>query len=104
MDSFKDRQNAFETKYAHDQDTRFRIEARATKLLGLWAAQEIGMDTEAAKIYAGDLVAFNLKEPGLNDVIGKVSADLTEKGRPADAVASMLTRFLHEAEEQIKAA
>ena len=102
MDPLKDRQTAFETKYANDQDTLFRIEARATKLLALWAAQEMGLEGDAAATYAGDLVAFNLKEPGLNDVIARVSADLAAKGRKADTVAQMLSQFLKDAEAQIR--
>ncbi len=104
MTQLKDRESAFENKYAHDQDTLFRIEARACKLLGLWAAQEMGVTGEAANEYAGDLVAHNLKEPGLNDVVTKVSADLTEKGKNAASVDSMLSQFLTDAESQIKAA
>lgn len=104
MSSFDDRKNAFETKYANDQDTLFKIEARACKLLGLWAAQEMGLSGDAATTYAGDLIAFNLKEAGLNDIITKVSADLSAKGKDASTVNTMLVTFLKDAETQIRAA
>lgn len=104
MSSFDDRKNAFETKYANDQELLFKIEARACKLLGLWAAQEMGIDNDAATTYAGDLVAFNLKEPGLGDIIKKVSSDMSAKGKDNSTVESMLERFLKDAETQIRAA
>jgi len=104
MTDLDDRKNAFESKYANDQETLFRIEARAVKLLGLWAAQEMGLSGDDAANYAGDLVAHNLKEPGLGDVTSKVSADLTAKGKPANTVDAMLVNFLRDAETQIRAA
>lgn len=104
MSRFDDRKNAFETKYASDQETLFKIEARACKLLGLWAAQEMGLTGDAASTYAGDLVAFNLKEPGLNDIVKKVSGDLSAKGKDAATTETMLSRFLKDAEDQLRAA
>lgn len=104
MTSLDNRENAFENKYAHDQDTLFRIESRASKLIGLWAAQEMGLTGTDADDYAGTVVSANLKEKGMGDVIAKVSADLTAKGKPANLVAAMMDRFLKEAETQIKSA
>lgn len=104
MADFEDRELAFERKYANDQETLFRIEARACKLLGLWVAQEMGLQGDAAATYAGDLVSHNLKEPGLNDVISKVKADLSAKGKSGDTAEDMLLRFLKDAEGQIRAA
>lgn len=104
MSSLENRENAFENKYAHDQETLFRIESRASRLLGLWAAQEMGLTGEAADTYAGTVVSSNLKEAGTGDVVAKVSADLTAKGKSAAAVAAMMTKFMKEAEGQIKSA
>ncbi len=42
MTTFDDRENAFEAKYAHDEEMNFRATARANKLLGLWAAELLG--------------------------------------------------------------
>jgi hypothetical protein len=104
MTSLDNRETAFENKYAHDQETLFRIESRASKLLGLWAAQEMGMTGEAADTYAGTVVASNLKEAGVGDVVAKVTADLKAKGRGTDLVASMMKKFMADAEKQIQAA
>ena len=102
MSDLQNRESAFENKYAHDAETLFRIESRASKLLGLWAAQEMGLNGEEADIYAGTVVASNLKEPGTNDVIAKVSADLAAKNKPVNMVAAMMESFMADAEGQIK--
>lgn len=104
MTDLDDRKNAFESKYANDQETLFKIEARAVKLLGLWAAHEMGLSGDDATTYAGDLVGHNMKEPGLDDVTSKVSADLAAKGKPTTTVNTMLASFLRDAETQIRAA
>ncbi len=104
MSSLDNRENAFENKYAHDQETLFRIESRASRLLGLWAAQEMGLTGESADNYAGTVVSSNLKEAGVGDVINKVTADLKAKGHATDLVASMMTKFMKDAESQVKAA
>jgi len=104
MADFKDRENALETKYAHDQEKLFKIEARACKLLGLWAAQEMGLSGDEAADYAGNVIAHNLKEPGLNDVVTKVSADLAAKDKDTGQVSPMLAQFIKDAEQQLNAA
>lgn len=102
MSQMNDREKAFENKYARDQETLFRIEAKACKLLGLWAAQEMGHDDAAT--YAGDLVSHNLKEPGLADVVKKVTSDLSAKGKSTASVDAMMAQFLKDAEAQVKSA
>jgi hypothetical protein len=104
MSSFDDRKNAFEHKYANDQETLFKIEARAVKMLGLWAAQEMGKSEADSSAYAADLIGHNLKQPGLQDVTGKVATDLKGAGKSDVAVEQMMLRFLKEAEAQLRAA
>lgn len=79
MTSFKDRQNAFENKYAHDQDMLFKIEARTSKLFGLWAAGQMGMTGDDAVTYAKSMVAENLTEAGYDDIRRKVVADFASR-------------------------
>lgn len=80
MSGFDDRENAFENKYAHDQEMEFKANARRNKLLGLWAAGELGLDGEAADEYAKTVVVADFEEAGDDDVFRKVRADLDEKG------------------------
>lgn len=80
MTSFDDRRSSFESKYAHDQDLRFKIEARSCKNFGLWAAAQMGLDEKQSADYASEIIAANLEKAGFDDVIGKVAADLSAKG------------------------
>ena len=77
---FKDREKGFEAKYQHDQETQFRITARRNKLLGLWAAEKMGISGAAADAYAKEVVAADFEEPGDADVVRKVLGDLSGKG------------------------
>lgn len=80
MTTFNDREKAFEEKYMHDQDLQFRTEVRRNKLLGYWIATELlGLEGEAVDSYAKEVVASDLEEPGPDDVVRKVMADLEAK-------------------------
>ncbi len=80
MTTFDDRQKAFESKFAHDTEMQFKAEARRNKLLGLWAAEKIGLSGDAADAYARSVVVADLQEKGDEDVFRKVRSDLDEKG------------------------
>jgi hypothetical protein len=81
MRSFEDRQKGFEAEFSRNQELTFRITARRNKLLGLWAAEKLGLragdETEA---YARTVVAADFEKPGDSDVIEKVQKDLAAKG------------------------
>jgi hypothetical protein len=80
MSTFNEREKAFEDKYKHDQDLQFRTEVRRNKLLGQWVGRELlGLDDAAVESYAKDVVASDLDEPGPDDVIRKIMADLQAK-------------------------
>ena len=87
--SFKNRENAFENKYAHDSEMQFRAEARRNKLLGLWAAELLGKSGDDAAEYAKEVVKSDFEEPGDEDVYRKVAGDLGEKAEEATIRAKM---------------
>ena len=78
--SINERGESFEKKFAHDEELKFKATARRNKLLGLWAAEHMGLSDEHAKEYAGEVVASDFEEAGDEDVFRKVSADLKAKG------------------------
>jgi hypothetical protein len=78
--TFDDREKGFEKKYAHDQETLFKIGARRNKLLGAWAAEQMGLTGEKAAAYARDVVASDFEEAGDEDVIRKIVADFKASG------------------------
>ncbi|WP_010164073.1 DUF1476 domain-containing protein [Sphingomonas sp. PAMC 26617] len=77
MTSFDDRERAFETKYARDEEMAFRIVARRNRLLGHWAATEMRLTKEEADAYATAVVQADFEEAGDEDVIRKLGSDLT---------------------------
>ena len=84
MPTFDDRERAFETKYARDEEMQFRIIARRNRLLGEWAARLMGLSDEETASYAKDVVRADFEEAGDDDVVRKVLGDLTSAGVDAD--------------------
>lgn len=103
--SFNDRKEAFETKFSMDQQTMFKIEARASKLIGLWAAGKFGLVAAEADDYAKEVISANLDEPGYNDVKRKLQADFEARNIPfnADEVDAIIDKNVAEATRQIEA-
>ena len=105
MTTFDKREEAFEKKFALDEEQKFKAEARRNKLLGLWVAEKLGMSGEAATAYARDVVAADFLSAGHADVVRKVIADLGAKGiaiTEAQVEAQMI-ELLAEAILQVKA-
>ncbi|MDQ2092642.1 DUF1476 domain-containing protein [Rhodalgimonas zhirmunskyi] len=100
MSTFDDRESAFENKYAHDEEMKFKAANRANKLLGLWAAELLGKKGEEANAYAIEVVKADFEEAGHEDVVRKVAADL---GDIADAatIRAKLADLTPLAKEQI---
>jgi hypothetical protein len=80
MAGFNDREKGFENKFKHDEEMRFKAMARRNKLLGLWAAGLMGLEGEAANVYALEVVKADFEEAGDDDVLRKVLGDLESKG------------------------
>jgi len=78
--SIKDRRDAFENKFAHDAELRFKAEARRNKMLGLWAAEKLGRTGEDAEAYAREVIAADFEEPGEEDVFRKIRGDFDAAG------------------------
>jgi hypothetical protein len=100
MTTFDDRENAFESKYAHDADMQFRAEARRNKLLGLWAADLLGKSADDAAAYAMSVVSADFEEAGIEDVVRKVAGDLDGKAT-ADDVRAKMAELLPVAKSQL---
>jgi hypothetical protein len=81
MTSFDKRKDAYESKFARDAELRFKAEARRNKLLGLWAAAELGKSGADADAYAKDVVRSDFEEAGEEDVFRKIRADFDAAGK-----------------------
>jgi hypothetical protein len=103
MVSMSDREKAFENKYAHDEEKKFRIIARRNKLMGVWAGGLLGKTD--ADAYAKEVVASDFEEAGDEDVIRKVAGDFKAAGVAAGEaeIRAKLAELLPVAMDQIEA-
>lgn len=100
MTTFDEREHAFEAKYAHDAEMQFKADARRNKLLGLWAAELMGLSGDAAADYAKEVVKSDFEEAGHEDVFRKVSGDLGDKADEA-TIRAQMAKLMAEAKAQI---
>ncbi|MAN45917.1 MAG: DUF1476 domain-containing protein [Alphaproteobacteria bacterium] len=103
MSTFDDRERAEEARYALDQDTQFKVMARRNKLLGIWAADLMGLSGADAEAYAKSVVLSDLEEAGDEDVFRKVRKDFDEAGidRTDARIREQMAELLPVAREQI---
>ena len=80
MTTFNDREKAFETKFAREEEMAFRVAARRNRLLGQWAAEKLGLTPEETDAYAKSVVQADFEEAGDDDVVRKLLGDLTAAG------------------------
>lgn len=105
MSTFDQRKDAFENKFAHDEELRFKANARRNKLLGLWAAQKLGKAGADADAYAKAVVLADFEEAGDEDVLRKVKADFVaaDVSVSDDEIRKVMTELLLKAAEDIQA-
>ena len=80
MTTFDKREEGFEKKFAHDEELRFKASARRNKLLGLWAAEKLGISGAEAEAYAKEVVMADFQEAGDSDVFRRLRQDFDAKG------------------------
>jgi len=108
MTSFDDREKSFERKFALDEELRFKSTARRNKLLGLWAAEKMGLSGDDAQAYAREVVKADLEEPGEEDVFRKIRRDFDGKGvdqsdhQIRHAMAELLAEAVRQLETEAK--
>ena len=105
MTTFDKREEGFEKKFALDEELRFKANSRRNKLLGLWAAGQLGLSGPDAEAYAKEVVIADFEEAGDNDVFRKVRKDFDAKGvkKSDQEIRSTMTALMEEAVAQIKA-
>ena len=103
MTTFDKREQGFEAKFIHDEELEFKAMARCNKMLGNWAAGQLGLTGDAAVAYANELVTENLQSQTGDDTLRKVLKDLAPKGISQQQVAQKMDEFLGAALRQIQA-
>ncbi len=104
MSTFDRRKDAYESKFAHDEELRFKATARRNKLLGLWAAEKLGYNEEKALEYAKEVVRADFEEPGDEDVFRKIRHDFDANGveQSDHQIRRTMDELMIEAAEQIE--
>jgi len=105
MTSFDDREASFETKFKHDKELEFKATSRRNKLLGLWAANLLGIHGADAEAYAKTVIKADLEKPGDQDVVDKLLKDFKERGVDLSEhrLRKQMTELMGAAIAQIKA-
>jgi len=105
MTTFDERQKSFEKKFAHDQDLKFKAESRRNKMIAEWAAAKLGLPADQVDDYVKAVRKADLAQKGDDDVVAKISKDLSDKGVKVaeDEIRNQLTEFLAKAIGDIEA-
>ena len=105
MSTFDKRQDGFEKKFAHDEELQFKAGARRNKLLGLWAAEKMGLSGDDAAAYAKSVVVADFEEAGDEDVFRKIRGDFDAKKieQSDHQIRRTMAELMTTAIEQIKA-
>jgi len=101
MNNFKDREKSFEKKFANDQETEFKINAKRNKLLGTWAASILKLDEEQKKNYITEVIKADFQEAGDEDVFKKIKKDLEGKSIQDTEIRKKMSEFLEAAKKEI---
>lgn len=103
MTTFDERERAFEAKFARDQELQFRVQARRDRLVGLWAAGQLGLPPEDAETYVGALMHADLATAGDEDLIGKLRDDFAARNLDIGEaqIRAMLDEKMAEARRQL---
>ena len=106
MTTFDKREEGFEKKFALDEELRFKAGARRNKLLGLWAAEKMGLSGAEAETYAKEVVAADFEEAGDEDVFRKIRKDFDAKGvdQSDHQIRRTMDELMAKAVEQLRAA
>jgi hypothetical protein len=102
MTTFDQREQAFEQKFVVDEGLKFKATARCNRLLGMWAAEQLGLRGEAASSYAKEIVAADVAAPDEGVALQKLSRDLADKGVSEEAIQQKMGEFLLVAIQQVK--
>jgi hypothetical protein len=104
MTTFDKREEGFERKFAHDEELRFKATARRNKLLGLWAAEKLGLAGSEAEAYVKAVIRADLSEAGDEDVFRKIRSDFDAKNvaQSDHQIRRTMDELLAKAVEQIQ--
>lgn len=105
MTTFDKREEGFEKQFAHDEELKFKATARRNRMLGMWAAEKLGLSGADADAYAKQVVMSDFEEAGDHDVFGKIRKDFDAQGvqQSDHQIRRTMDELLAQAVAQVKA-
>ena len=102
MSSFDEREKSFEKKFAHDEEIKFKVNAKRNKYLGQWASQILGYDQEKEKEYIQSVIKADFEEAGDEDVFRKLKADLKDYSKSDEEIRNKMNELNEKAKSEFK--
>ena len=100
MSSFDEREKSFEKKFAHDEEIKFKVNAKKNKYLGQWASQILGYDQEKEKEYIQSVIKADFEEAGDEDVFRKLKEDLKDHNIPDEEIRKKMNELIEKAKSE----
>ena len=100
MSSFDEREKSFEKKFAHDEEIKFKVNAKRNKYLGQWASQILGYDQEKEKEYVQSVIKADFEEAGDEDVFRKLKKDLKDHNIPDEEIRKKMDELIEKAKSE----
>ena len=100
MSSFDEREKSFEKKFAHDEEIKFKVNAKKNKYLGQWASQILGYDQEKEKEYIQSVIKADFEEAGDEDVFRKLKKDLKDHNIPDEEIRKKMDELIEKAKSE----
>ena len=97
MSSFDEREKSFEKKFAHDEEIKFKVNAKRNKYLGQWVSQILGYDQEKEKEYIQSVIKADFEEAGDEDVFRKLKEDLKDHNIPDEEIRKKMNELFEKA-------
>ena len=102
MDSFKDREQNFEKKFAHDEELQFKVSAKRNKYIGQWVSRFLGYDEQKEKEYIHSVIKADFAEAGDQDVFRKIKEDLKDHNLSDDEIRKKMDELNEKAKSDFK--
>ena len=100
MSSFDEREKSFEKKFAHDEEIKFKVNAKRNKYLGQWASQILGYDQEKEKEYIQSVIKADFEEAGDENVFRKLKKDLKDHNIPDEEIRKKMDELIEKAKSE----
>ena len=93
MSTFEDRKKSFEKKFAHDEELKFKVDARKNKYIAQWVSKILGYDEEKEKSYIQSVIKADFQEAGDEDVFRKIKVDLKDHNISDDEIRKKMNEL-----------